>query len=95
MFRVIHGSIGRRCTRPIEWISPRPCGARQRSMTRPERRVVLVADVLEHADGDERVVLTLDLAVVVEAELDPVRETFGAGALARRTRPAPATCCTP
>jgi cyclopropane-fatty-acyl-phospholipid synthase len=49
----------------------------------PERTVVLVPDVLEHAHRHERVVRALDLAVVVLAELDPVSEPHAARPFAR------------
>src|SRR5918995_7495141 len=49
----------------------------------PELIEVLRADVLEHADRNELVVVARDVAIVVQDELDLVRETLLFGALLR------------
>src|SRR6516165_9074295 len=47
-----------------------------------ERHVVLDADVLEHADGHEGIVLPADVAVIVLNILDLAGESLALGALA-------------
>ena len=83
MRRSIQRCISLARLRPIVWISPRPLSFRLPTMTRPSSSIVLHADVLEHADRDELVVVARDVAIVVLDELDLVRQALLLGALLR------------
>ncbi len=48
-----------------------------------QRAVILPTDVLQHADGDEGVIVAIDVAVVVLDVLDPIAQSFARRALRR------------
>ena len=76
----------------IPWFSSRPSG-REQPVQAPEVLVELRrADVLEHADRADRVERTVvDVAVVLDADLDEVGEPGSRAARCAATRPAAAT----
>lgn len=66
---------GARTPRDICWTSSRPCGLRTRCSSAAKPAVLLVADVLSHLDGGDRLVLTaFDIAVVTQLDVDQVVE---------------------
>ena len=81
MRRRIQGLSGHGVSRPMKWSSPRPPSRRSvRAEHFGERVEVRQPDVFEHADGDEHVVCSADVAVVVVDELDAIRQAFARGA---------------
>ena len=72
----IHGLSGARLVAADE-VQQAAAVLRQRAVDdAAERRVVRRADVLEHADRDERIVVAAHVAVVVLDELDAIGEPF-------------------
>ena len=80
----------------ICWTSTRPPGRSSRCDLAGEDRVVLLADVLAHLDRGDRVERSVgDVAVVLQPDLDPVREAPLGDPLRRRTPSAPSAIVTP